>query len=163
MTPREALRLAMDLLELGGDREGRIASTLAWAGIPAEAADTPVGHGGPPMLQRTGFAAAIVGDPEVLLLDEPLRALPAIERLRMLRLPGERRTMVLASRYPASELGFATHIGLLRGGRLALLAPASALEDEGLPLSLRGIGLLAERHAQRRPPAAAGDLAAVRR
>jgi hypothetical protein len=54
---------------------------------------------------------------------------------------------VLASRYPASEEALATHVALVRGGRLALLAPVGELEAAGLPLSMRGIVTLAAAHA----------------
>jgi ABC-type multidrug transport system ATPase subunit len=62
-----------------------------------------------------------------------------------------RRTVLLASRFPAREVGICSHVALLRHGRLALLAPISDLEREGLSLSMRGIETLADR----REPAAA--------
>jgi ABC-2 type transport system ATP-binding protein len=146
MTPREALELAAGLLELSAsEAERRIGRALAWAHVPAEALDRPVRRGGPPLSQRTGLAAALIADPEVLLLDEPLRALEADERSRLLRLPGKRRTILLASRYPASEQGLATHLALLRGGRVALLARIAELEQAQLPLSMKGIDALAEQ------------------
>lgn len=146
MTPLEALRLAAALLELP-ERETarRVPQALGLAGIPAEVADRPVRRGGPPMVQRTGFAAAMLADPEVLLLDEPLRAVEASERARLLNVPGPRRTVVLASRYPASEAGLASHVAFLRGGRVTLMAPIEELVSEGLPLSTRGIAAMAER------------------
>ena len=79
----------------------------------------------------------------MLLLDEPLRALEARERARLLRLPGRRRTVVLASHYPASEEGLATHVALLREGRVALMASIGDLEAAGQALSMRGILALA--------------------
>ena len=148
MTPREALELAAGLLDLPpAEAAARIRSALAWAHIGGDVVDRPVRRGGPPLLQRTGLAAALLADPEVLLLDEPLRALGADERSRLLRLPGDRRTILLASRYPASEAGLTTHVALLRRGEVAMLARIAELERAGLALSLRGIGALADRRA----------------
>lgn len=146
MTPREALALSAALLDVPRDEARvRIERALAWSGIRGPAADLPVSRGGPPLLQRTGLAAALIADPEVLLLDEPLRSLDTHERTRLLRLPGRRHTIVIASRYPASEAGLVSHVALLHGGRLALMAPVSELDDAGLPLSMRGIIALAEQ------------------
>ena len=152
MTPREALELASGLLELpAAEAERRTGRALAWAQVPADALNRPVRRGGPPLLQRTGFAAALVADPEVLLLDEPLRAVDADERSRMLRLPGRRRTILIASRYPASEDGLVTHVALLRKGRVALVARVAELEAAGLPLSMKGIESLSDRRADAAP------------
>ncbi|MDQ2689452.1 MAG: ATP-binding cassette domain-containing protein, partial [Chloroflexota bacterium] len=133
MTPREALSLAARLLELpAAHAERRIERAVAWAHIPPEALDRPVGRGGPPLIERTGFAAALLADPEVLLLDEPLRALETHDRARLLRLPGARRTVVIASRYPASEAGLVSHVAFLRDGRVGFMARVAELEEAGL-------------------------------
>jgi ABC-type multidrug transport system ATPase subunit len=157
MTPREVLELAAGLLGLAPmEAERRVERALAWAGISPAVARRSVGRGGPPLLQRTGFAAALVGDPEVLLLDEPLRAVESAERTRILRLPGRRRTIVMASRYPASEEGLVTHLALLRRGRVAMLGAVADLAAAGLPLSLRGISTLADLRAAARATPAPG-------
>ena len=161
MTPREALALAAGLLELpAAEASRRTERALAWARVSPDAVDQPVRRGGPPLLQRTGLAAALLADPEVLLLDEPLRGLEAEERARLLRLPGRRRTVLLASRYPAREAGLVTHVTLLRSGRVALLATVAELEANGLSLSMRGIESLADLRAQAAGPGA-GELTAV--
>lgn len=148
MTPRETLWLAADLLGLAApDARRRIVDVLAWSRISAGDADVPVRRGGPALRQRTGLAAALLDDPEVLLLDEPLRAIDAAERRSLLRFPGRRRTVLLASRYPASEAGLVSHVALLRAGRFAMLAPANDLAAAGLPLSMQGIVALAELRA----------------
>jgi len=152
MTPVEALRLTGDLLDLPPDETAiRVERAIAWARIPSVAASRPMSRGGDPLMQRTGLAAALIGDPEVLLLDEPLRALEARERARLLRMPGRRRTVLLASRYPASEVGLMAHVAYLRDGRVELIAPIDALERAELPLSHRGIAALAEMRAAGMP------------
>jgi ABC-2 type transport system ATP-binding protein len=113
----------------------------------------PVRRGGPGLAQRVGLAAAMLTDPEVLLLDEPLRALDGAERARLLRLPGRRRTVLIASRYPASEDGLVNQVALLREGRIAIHARREELDAEGLPLSMRGIAGLADLRASALPRA----------
>jgi ABC-type multidrug transport system ATPase subunit len=153
MTPTEALYLAAELLELpASEREPRIERALAWAGIPTESRGRPMTRGGVPLQQRTGLAAATLGDPEVLLFDEPLRAIEATERSKLLRLPGPRRTILIASRYPASEQGLASYVVFLRSGRVELIAPLTELEAAGLPLSHRGIEALAAMRAEAGAP-----------
>ncbi|HYI67798.1 MAG TPA: ATP-binding cassette domain-containing protein [Candidatus Limnocylindrales bacterium] len=148
MTPIEALHLAGELLDLAPDETARrVERAVAWARIPSDAASRPMRRGGEPLQQRTGLAAALIGDPEVLLLDEPLRAIEERERHRLLKLPGRRRTILLASRYPASEVDLMAHVAYLREGRVELIAPVGALERAQLPLSHRGIAALAQMRA----------------
>ena len=144
MSPIEALRLAGQLLDLPADEvDRRVERAIAWVRIPPATASRPMSRGGAQLQQRTGLAAALMGDPEVLLLDEPLRSLEAGERARLLKLPGGRRTILLASRYPASEAGLMAYVALLRDGRVNLIAPIGALEQARLPLSHKGIAALA--------------------
>jgi ABC-type multidrug transport system ATPase subunit len=103
------------------------------------------------------FAAAMLTDPEVLLLDDPLRSLLPDERAQLLAVPGHRRTVVLASRYPASEEGLVNQVALLLNGRVAIHAGSSDLARRGLPLTLRGIANLAVMRARdQHVPRAAG-------
>jgi ABC-2 type transport system ATP-binding protein len=114
----------------------------------------PVRRGGPVLAQKVALAAAMLTDPEVLLLDEPLRSLDQAERARLLHIPGRRRTVLLASRYPASEDGLVNQVALLRQGRIAIHARREELAEHNLPLSLRGVVALADLHAGRLPAAA---------
>ena len=153
MSADETLALSARLVGLERpDAQRRIEEAVERWGL-ATGRDRPMSRMGLAFLQRAAMAAALLGDPELVLLDEPLRALDPDERIRLLRLPGERRTVVLASRYPASEAGAVNQIALLQHGRVELHAPFSALEEHGLPLSLRSIQSLAGMAAVRREAA----------
>lgn len=145
MTPREVIGLSARLADVPGDEvTRRVDDALVWVRIGSVEADRPLSRAGPGLRQRTGLGAALVGDPEVLLLDEALRALDADERTAFLALPGRRRTVVMASRYPATERDFVTHVALIRGGRLALLAPVGEFATGGQPLSLQRVATVAD-------------------
>ena len=143
MSPREALQLAARLAELSHEETDRRTEAAVERYGLAGSLERPMIHGGPGLMQRVALAAALLGDPEVLLLDEPLRALDPDERAGLLRIPGPRRTVIIASRYPASEGGICTGVALIRAGRLAFAGPLSGLDARGLPLSMRGIEALA--------------------
>lgn len=144
MSPGEALELAGRLAGLEPqERRRRVEAAVDHYRLGTQVG-IPVRRGGPALAQRTALAAATLADPEVLLLDEPLRSLDAEERTRLLRIPGRRRTVLLASRYPVSEAGLVNQVALLQEGRVSLHVGIAELEQQGLPLSLRGIEALAE-------------------
>jgi ABC-type multidrug transport system ATPase subunit len=157
MSPREVLDLAGRIAEYDArDRQRRI-DALAETFRFGVHLDQPVRRGGEPLAQRVALAAAMLSDPEVLLLDEPLRAIEADERTRLLAIPGSRRTVLLASRYPASEAGLVDQVALLRDGHLVLHAPVRELDARGLDLSESGIEALAELIALRAASATAAN------
>jgi ABC-type multidrug transport system ATPase subunit len=143
MTPAESLDLAARLAGIEGpERQRRIEESLQHYQLGA-IRDRPLRHAGRITLERTTLAAALLPDPEVLLLDEPLRAHTPSERVRLLRIPGERRTVLIASRFPAQQGGVVDRVVLIRDGRVALDAPISELDAKRLQLSLRGLTALA--------------------
>jgi ABC-2 type transport system ATP-binding protein len=79
------------------------------------------------MRQRLGIAAALLGDPGVLLLDEPVNGLdPAgIAWLRALlrRLAAEGRTIVLASHLLGEIAQTADHVLIVSAGQLRFAGP----------------------------------------
>jgi ABC-2 type transport system ATP-binding protein len=79
------------------------------------------------MRQRLGIAAALLGDPEVLILDEPVNGLdPAgIAWLRGLlrRLAAEGRTIVLARHLLSEITQTADHVLIVSAGQLRFAGP----------------------------------------
>ncbi len=148
MTPREVLTLAGRIAEYEPKETRRRIDGVAVAYRITGQLDKPIRRGGEPLAQRVALASAMLTEPEVLLLDEPLRAVEPEERARLLTIPGLRRTVVLASRYPASEGGLANQLAFLQDGRLRLHVPMSELRRHGLALSQRGIDSLIELSAE---------------
>jgi ABC-2 type transport system ATP-binding protein len=139
LSPREALELSARLAGYAGDERRRLVTDAVRRFRLDADLDRPIRRGGAPLEQRVALAAALLSDPEVILLEDPLRSLEPAERARLLRPLVPRRTVMIASRYPASEAGLVNQVVLLDRGRVALHAELADLERRGLPLSLRGI------------------------
>jgi ABC-2 type transport system ATP-binding protein len=94
------------LAVLGGHDESRISEVLALVGLDARGSDR-FGDYSFGMKQRLGIAAALLGDPALLVLDEPTNGLdPAgINEMRdFIRSVGDDRRTVLVSSHILSEL-----------------------------------------------------------
>ena len=103
LTPREFVQTCARLSGLrGAVLRDRVERVLRQTGI-AYAASRQVRQLSKGMLQRTGLAAALVADPELLVLDEPMSGLD----------PGGRkevRDMILEERRQGRTIFFSTHI-----------------------------------------------------
>lgn len=103
LTPREFVQLCGRLSGLrGAALRDRTEAVLAQTGI-SYAANRQVKALSKGMLQRSGLAAALVADPELLVLDEPMSGLD----------PGGRREVrdiILEERSRGRTLFFSTHI-----------------------------------------------------
>jgi ABC-2 type transport system ATP-binding protein len=103
LTAREYVHYAAQLY--GHDkktRETRATELLARVGL-AESADVPLRRFSKGMLQRAGLAQALVSDPELVILDEPMSGLDPIGR-RMVR------SLILDLRKGGKTVIFSTHI-----------------------------------------------------
>jgi ABC-2 type transport system ATP-binding protein len=86
------------------------------------------------MLQRLGLAATVVGDPEVLLLDEPASALDPIGRRDVLDLVRRMRgtaTVVFSSHILADVQDVSDHLAILDRGKLRFQGPVDDLLGTG--------------------------------
>lgn len=151
LSPYEALELAADfhgLVAVAGDRA--IAAAAARAGIGGEELDRPIRRGGRSLLERVSLATALVGNREVMLLDEPLRSLGAADRARWLVFSEPRRTVLIATEDPAGVAAACSHVALLRDGRVALVTPIARLAERGIPLTIRALEALSMQQPRSR-------------
>ena len=103
LTPREFVTLSARLSGLvGAHLRERVETSLERTGI-AYAADRQVRRLSKGMLQRTGLAAALVSDPELLLLDEPMSGLDPVGRKEV-------RDLILEEKKRGKTVFFSTHI-----------------------------------------------------
>jgi ABC-2 type transport system ATP-binding protein len=112
--------------------DGRVADVLDQVSL-AEAADRRVGGYSLGMRQRLGLAGALLGDPPVLLLDEPANGLdPAgMAWLRgLLRdLANEGRTILISSHVLSEVAQTVDQVVIINEGRLRFAGPLEDLGD----------------------------------
>ncbi|MEV1130285.1 ATP-binding cassette domain-containing protein [Agromyces sp. NPDC049794] len=118
-----------------GIGRSRVRDVLQLTGMEA-AADRRVGSFSMGMGQRLGLAAALLGDPQTLMLDEPINGLDPdgiIWVRRFLRaLAAEGRTVFLSSHLMSEMAQTADHLIVIGRGRLIADAPiAEVLADVG--------------------------------
>ncbi len=134
LTGREFLGFCGALFSLTpAERRSRVDALLDEVGLRA-AAGTQLRKYSKGMLQRIGIAQALVNDPELLLLDEPMTGLDPIGRLKVKRLiqrlHGEGKTVLFNSHVMADVEELCTHIGIMdRGVVLWTGMVAEALEQ----------------------------------
>ena len=87
------------------------------------------------MTQRLGLAAALLGDPQILVLDEPANGLDP-EGIRWLRdflrsLAAEGRTVLLSSHVLSEVAQTVDEVVVINHGRLVTHSPLAALDGDG--------------------------------
>jgi ABC-2 type transport system ATP-binding protein len=103
LTPREFVTMCGQLSGMRGNKlAARTMEVLDAVGI-AYAADRQVRRLSKGMLQRTGLAAALVSDPEMLILDEPMSGLDPVGRKEV-------RDLIFKEREAGRTIFFSTHI-----------------------------------------------------
>jgi ABC-2 type transport system ATP-binding protein len=83
------------------------------------------------MLQRTGLALALIHDPDVVVLDEPMSGLDPIGRKMVgdliVELKGQGKTVFFSSHILNDIERFSDRAGIIIGGRLRLVDSLSNL------------------------------------
>ena len=142
---RSAYHHLLSLAATNGIGPARVSEVLEQVGL-ASVARKRVGGFSLGMKQRLGIASALLGDPSVLIFDEPVNGLDP-DGVRWIRdlmrgLAAEGRTVLLSSHLMSEMARTAEHIVILGGGRLIaqttvaeLTARYPSLEDAYLALT----------------------------
>lgn len=97
-----------------------------------DAADRRIGGYSKGMRQRIKVAAALVHDPEIVLMDEPLNGMDPTQRLHMINLIrelGRTKTVMVSSHILAEVERFAENIIVIVNGKLAAAGDFRAIRD----------------------------------
>jgi ABC-2 type transport system ATP-binding protein len=135
LTGREFLRFYARVSGVRrGEREGRISELLDWVGLTA-AADQRLRTYSKGMLQRVGIAQALVHDPQVVFLDEPMSGLDPIGRKEIrdliLRLHAEGKT-VFMNTHILSDVELLCHrVAIIVQGRIRYAGSVDEFLDAG--------------------------------
>jgi ABC-2 type transport system ATP-binding protein len=130
LTAWEVVDLARSLVAPAADQAAVVAA-LADCGL-ADSTDRKVGGFSRGMVQRLGLATALVGDPELLIMDEPASALDPAGRADLLALVAAMRgsrTVIFSSHILADVQRIADQVGILRDGRLLYQGGTQELID----------------------------------
>lgn len=133
LTARE--NLVYQYINLGKKADESIDSILQFVGL-GNTGDKKAGKFSLGMRQRLGIAMAMCGDPELLILDEPINGLDpqGIIQIRdlLINLNKEKGITIIISSHILSELSkLATDFGFVEKGKIVKEIKAEALEDAG--------------------------------
>jgi ABC-type multidrug transport system ATPase subunit len=127
LSGRINLKVAADTLGFGHDR---IPELLGFVGLTADAGRR-LNEYSKGMKQRLALAAAMIGDPELLILDEPLDGLdPAgqhVFKAKLRALADEGKTIVVSSHNLADIEALADWVVVVDRGRLVTQGPLASL------------------------------------
>jgi ABC-2 type transport system ATP-binding protein len=127
------------LAQTQGISLARVDEVLDLVGLTA-VADKRVGGFSLGMGQRLGIAVALLGDPQILILDEPVNGLD-VDGVRWIRgllrsLADEGRTVLLSSHLLNEMAVTADHLIVIRGGRLVADSSTAAFLDRSTQHSI---------------------------
>ena len=131
LPPSRTARQHLDVMAIAAGIDRSRADDVLSAVELTDAADRRVGGYSMGMRQRLGLACALLGDPPVLLLDEPLNGLDpdgiAWVRVTLRRLAAEGRTILLSSHVLAEVATTVDDVVVIERGRLMAAMPLTEL------------------------------------
>jgi len=148
LTGREILSFYARLCDVAGGRiAARVDEVLAQVGL-AHAGDARLRTYSKGMLQRIGIAQALVHDPSVLFLDEPMSGLDPVGRKEIrdliVRLNAEGKTVFMNTHILSDVEMICDRVAIIVGGRIAYEGALEAFDGERKLYDLTLAGLPAE-------------------
>jgi ABC-2 type transport system ATP-binding protein len=136
LSPLEYLDLAGSLCGVPAQvRSSRATALLERLGLAAHARK-PLRKFSKGMTQRVGLAQALIHEPALLILDEPMSGLDPVGRAEVKALLREQRargvTVLLSSHVLAETESICNRVGIMKAGGLAEVGTVSALLDSGI-------------------------------
>ena len=135
MTPAEYLGFVAEAKGVSYERISKQVSEVMELTQITHVADRPIHHLSKGYRQRVGIAQALLGDPDVIILDEPTVGLdPAqiIEIRTLIRTLGKTKTVIVSSHILAEISAVCDHVMILSHGRLVANDSLQALEQSAL-------------------------------
>jgi ABC-2 type transport system ATP-binding protein len=125
LTAEELLSYFAGLFGQGGaDRRRRVSDVLDRVGLEADRR-RPLRQYSKGMVQRVGLAQALINDPELIILDEPMSGLDPVGRREVrqliLALRDEGRTVLFSSHILSDAETLCSAVGILAKGRLVAI------------------------------------------
>lgn len=131
MTVREYLLFAAELKRIPKEeRRQQIVEVMELTKV-TEVSDRLIKNLSKGYRQRVGLAQAILGKPEVIILDEPMAGLDPrqiIEMRDLIKALGEEHTIILSSHILSEISAVCDHIMIISGGKLAALGSPEELQ-----------------------------------
>jgi ABC-2 type transport system ATP-binding protein len=130
---------ALDNLR-GAELRERINELIKLVGLEA-AAETPVADYSSGMKQRLALARGLIAEPEVLVLDEPTRALDPLACEHMVKLilsrvyQNSRRTLLIATHRPEEAMMLCNKVLIIESGQLKAFDSVAQITAGGMTLS----------------------------
>ncbi len=154
LTAMEVMQLCAGLFAMSSDgtggvggRDARVREKLELAGL-TDAADARTKTFSKGMLQRLGLAQALINDPELLILDEPMSGLDPIGRAEfketMRRLRGWGTTIFFSSHVIPDVEELCDRIAIIKAGRIIQTGAVSEFSDTGVA----GVDIIATRNGE---------------
>ena len=131
MTVKKYLGFIFDLKKVRLPRDGHICEVMSVTGI-SDVADRLIRNLSKGYCQRVGLAAALIGNPPVLILDEPTVGLDPkqiIEIRKLIKSLGKKHTVIFSSHILSEVSAVCDRVILLNRGRIVADAPIDKLSE----------------------------------